>query len=156
MPNLRVFRPIGRWNSFQWSPSLKPSPQLDTLDITMIQGMTDNGLWEFLHPLQRLTKIVLSLSNSSPDATWWQGLSSGALIPSVISITFRWVSIEVIILLLEKRLVASRAAGSGITMFTSVYSDGTRPTDPAVVPRLEALEATGVQVEFNYTKYYSG
>ncbi|KAF8872632.1 hypothetical protein BD779DRAFT_1572158 [Infundibulicybe gibba] len=122
MPNLRMFRPLGQWR------------------------MTDRDLEEFLHPLQHLTKLFISLSNSSLSAPWWQGLSSGTLIPS---------EIEAIILLLENRLVASRAAGGGVTMFTSVHSNSIRPTDLAVVSRLEALEAAGVRVEFNYA-YYQG
>ncbi|KAF8872628.1 hypothetical protein BD779DRAFT_331177 [Infundibulicybe gibba] len=154
IPNLRVFRMMGEWYGFQWPPSfLKLSPRrLDTPDFTLAR-MTGNDIWEFLHPFQQQTKLSLSLPNSFTSTTWWQELSSGMLIPSVASITFRRNSIGAIIPLLEKRLAASRAAGSGITMFTSVYSGINRPTDPAVVPRLEALEAAGVRVEFNYVHH---
>ncbi|KAF8872627.1 hypothetical protein BD779DRAFT_1679610 [Infundibulicybe gibba] len=149
MPNLRVLRPLGRWCGFQWSPSsLKSLPRLDTLDLTMAsRNMTDDDLWEFLHPLQGLTDLSFSLLNS-PHAIWWQELGSGALVPSVTSITSNWTNIKVIIPLLERRLAASRAAGGGITMFTSVSFDDNRPIDPALVPRLEALEAVGVRVKF--------
>ncbi|KAF8869751.1 hypothetical protein BD779DRAFT_1584286 [Infundibulicybe gibba] len=141
MPNLRLFRPLNRWYGFRWPPlPLEPFPQLNELDLVLARGLTEEDLSRFLHPLQRLTKLSISLS--------------GTLIPSATSIAFRRVTqIEAIILLLEKRLVASRVAGSGITMFTLVYSDGIRPrANSAVVSRLEALEATGVHVEFNYVE----
>ncbi|KAF8872630.1 hypothetical protein BD779DRAFT_1679613 [Infundibulicybe gibba] len=138
MPNLRTFRPMGQWSGFRWPPLfLKSCLWLDTLDLTATGDVSDNDLLELLHPLERLTKLCLSVF-SSPSATWRQRLSSGALVPSVTSITFHCINIETFIPLVEERLVASRAAGSGITMFTSVSVDVAEPTDPRCGRELRA------------------
>ncbi|KAF8881554.1 hypothetical protein BD779DRAFT_1788184 [Infundibulicybe gibba] len=149
LPNLRVFYPIGRWYSFRWSPSsLKSFLRLDRLSLFQIRPMLEDDLLELLRPLPWLTKLHLSRSDL-PTSAILQGFGSGVLIPSVTSIFFGPISIEELISTLEDRFMASRAAGTGISMFNFVSSTCVRPSDPGLVPRLEALEAAGMQVEFN-------
>ncbi|KAF8872617.1 hypothetical protein BD779DRAFT_1477437 [Infundibulicybe gibba] len=147
MPNLRVFCPMDRWDSFRWPPSSLTSSflQLNALNLTLISAMVEDDLREFLRPFQWLAKLYLPQLDPLTGAALRE-LSSGALIPSVTSIVFGPIGIEGLIFILEERLVVSQAAGSGISMFTFVSSACIRPTDPGLVARLEVLEATGIQL----------
>ncbi|KAF8881556.1 hypothetical protein BD779DRAFT_1001705 [Infundibulicybe gibba] len=149
MANLREFCPGGLWYDFRWpSSSLESFLRLDKLNLSHSGVTMDNDLWEFLRPLQWLTKLHLPRMYLLTSATL-QRFGSGALIPSVTSIHFGSIEIEGFISLLEERLATSRAVGSGISMFTYVSSFYPRPTEPRLVPRLKALEVAGMRVEFS-------
>ncbi|KAF8872629.1 hypothetical protein BD779DRAFT_1572150 [Infundibulicybe gibba] len=148
LPDLRTFCPTGKWDGFRWSSSsLKSFLRLDTLNLALVKLM-ENDLWEFLRPFRWLTTLHLPMTGLLASTTL-QGLGSGMLIPSVTSINFGQENIEGLISLLEERLIASRAAGSEISMFTLVSPGCVRPIGPAVILRLEALEAAGVRLKFS-------
>ncbi|KAF8872615.1 hypothetical protein BD779DRAFT_1805441 [Infundibulicybe gibba] len=111
-PSLRAFSPMGRWNNFPWSPSSLTSLflRLDTLNLSRIITWADDDLSGFLRPLQQLTGLCFPLLDQLTD-TALRDLGSGTLVPSVTSIAFGLLSIEALIHLLEKRLVASRTIG---------------------------------------------
>ncbi|KAF8872621.1 hypothetical protein BD779DRAFT_1679606 [Infundibulicybe gibba] len=151
MPNLRVFCPVDRWDSFRWSSSSLTSSflQLNALNLTLIEIVEDD-LREFLRPFQWLAKLYLPHSDPLTGSATLRELSSGALIPSATFIVFGPIGIEGLTSILEERLAASKAAGCRISMFTFVSSGCLRPTDPGLVARLEVLESTGIQVKFNH------